>query len=130
LLRDAGLCGSSAPRGIIFSLILKWLSAYFPEEDALSLVTFFRSKFSGDPGLDGCFLEFEEILKLRASNSIGTSMLTFADQGSSVKKSIDLPPRGIPLSVLVYEESHSRLETAPHSTRSSWCLIQVPSGGI
>eukprot|EP00475_Leptophrys_vorax_P016991 TRINITY_DN2349_c0_g1_i7.p1 TRINITY_DN2349_c0_g1~~TRINITY_DN2349_c0_g1_i7.p1 ORF type:complete len:644 (+),score=147.85 TRINITY_DN2349_c0_g1_i7:80-2011(+) len=126
--RDAGLCGSSAPRGIIFSLILKWLYTFFPDEDALSLVALFRSKFSGDPGLDGCLLELEEILKLRASNSIGASLLTHIEQGWIVEKSMDLPPRGIPLNVLVYEESHFRLEKTPHSTSSSWCLIQVPSG--
>jgi hypothetical protein len=82
--------------------------------------------FLGDPGLDGCLLELEEILKLRASNSIGASMLTSIDQGWIVKESIDLPPRGVPLNVLVYEESRSRLEKTPHSTDSSWCLIQVP----
>jgi hypothetical protein len=104
------------------------LSIYSPEEDALSLVTFFRSKFSKDPGLDGCLLELEEILKFRAGNSIGASMLACIDQGWTVKESIDLPPRGILLDGLVYEESHSRLEKNPLLTSSSWCLIQVPSG--
>ena len=127
-LRDAGLCGNSAPRGMIFSLILKWLYTFFPDEDALSLVALFRSKFSGDPGLDGCLLELEEILKLRASKSIGASLLTHVEHGWIVEKSIDLPPRGIPLNILVYEESQFRLEKTPHSTSSSWCLIQVPSG--
>ncbi len=32
------------------------------------------------------------------------------------------------MNVLVYEESHSRLEKTPISIGSSWCLIQVPSG--
>ncbi len=58
---DAGLCGSSPPRGVIFSFILKRLCIYVPEEDLLSLVNFFRSTFLFDPGLDGCLLELEEI---------------------------------------------------------------------
>jgi len=97
-LRDTGLCGSSAPRGIIFSLILKWLCISSPEENALSLISFFSSNFSGDPGLDGCLMEIEETLKLRSGNSIRASLLTCVDQGWIVKESIDLPPRGIPLS--------------------------------
>jgi hypothetical protein len=127
--RDAGLCGSSPPRGIIFSLILQWLYTLFPEQDALSLVVFFRSKFSGDPGLDGCLLELQEILKLRASNSLGASLLTSTDKGWTVQESIDLPPRGTLLNVMVYQESHSRLkDEAPNSTSSPWTLILVPSG--
>jgi len=127
-LRDTGLCGSSAPRGIIFSLILKWLCTFSPKEDELSLISLLRSKFSGDPGVDGCLLELEEILKLRSGNSIRASLLTCVDQGWIVKESIDLPPRGIPLNCLVYQERHSRLVKTPNSTSSLWCLIQVPSG--
>jgi len=56
-LRNAGLCGSSPPRGIIFTEILKWLCTFCPEEDALRLVTVFRIRFEGDPGLDSCLLE-------------------------------------------------------------------------
>jgi hypothetical protein len=89
-LRDAGLCGSSAPRGIIFSFILKWLYTFSPKEDALSLVAFFRSKFSGDPGLDECLLELEEILKLRANQSIRASLLTRVEQGWIAKEIIGL----------------------------------------
>lgn len=84
--------------------------------------------FSGDPGLDGCLMEIEEILKLRSSNSIGASLITCVDQGWIVKESIDLPPRGIPLSCFLYEESHSRLRETLNSISSLWCLIQVPSG--
>ena len=104
-LHDAGLCGSSAPRGIIFSLILKLLCIFFPEQNALSLISYFRTMFSGDPGLDGCLMEIEEILKLRSSNSIGASLITCVDQGWIVKESIDLPPRGIPLSFFVCRKS-------------------------
>ena len=121
--------GSSPPRGIIFSLILQWLYTLFPKQDALSLVVFFRSKFSGDPGLDGCLLELQEILKLRASNSLEASLLTSTDEGWTVQESIDLPPRGTLLNVLVYQESHSRLEDeAPNSTSSLWTLILVSRG--
>ena len=71
---------------------------FFPEQNALSLISYFRAMLSGDPGLDGCLLEIEEILKLRSRNSIGASLLTCVDQGWIVKESIDLPPKGIPLS--------------------------------
>jgi hypothetical protein len=128
-LRDAGLCGSSAPRGIIFSMILEWLCIFSPEENALSLVTLFRSKFSGDAGLDGCLLELEEKLKLKACNSIKASLLTLVDEKWTVEESIDLPPKGAMLNFLKYEESDFKLEkTAESAAMSSWFLIQLPSG--
>jgi hypothetical protein len=39
-------------------------------------VSLFRSKFLGGPGLDGCLLELEEILKLKASTSFEATLLT------------------------------------------------------
>jgi hypothetical protein len=63
-VRDAGLCGSAAPRGVIFTLMLKWLFTFAPEEDQLKIVRAFRSQFHNDPGLDGNLLDLEEILKL------------------------------------------------------------------
>ena len=72
---------------------------------------------------------WEEILKLEAGYSIGASLLTLTNQGWIVEESVDLPPRGVPLNVLVYDESHSGLEeTLPHSSSSPWRLIEVPSG--
>lgn len=129
-LRDAGLCGSFPPRGVIFTLILERLYSYFPNEnEMLSLVTRFRLKFSGDPGLDGSLMKLEETLKFKANNSIEASLLTRTQQGWEVKESIDLPPKGIPLIFAVYEESSFRLDVAAqHSTSSSWYLIQVPVG--
>jgi hypothetical protein len=56
---DAGLRGSSPSHGVIFSLILKRLCIYCPEENALSLVARFSSYIFGDPGLDGCLIELE-----------------------------------------------------------------------
>ena len=45
---------------------------YPEEEEALSLVASFRSKFSSDPGLDGRLLELRERLKFRAKSFIGS----------------------------------------------------------
>jgi hypothetical protein len=126
--RDAGLCGSAPPRGVIFTLILTWLCTYYPKEDSLQLVVMFRSRFSGDPGLDGCLLELEEILKLRAKKSIEASLLTKNDQGWIVQESMELPPRGTALNFWGYDESNSRLEKSMNSSSSPWNLIQVPSG--
>jgi hypothetical protein len=127
-LRNAGLCGSYAPRGVIFALILKLLYTFYPGEDALSLATFFRSKFTGDPGLDGCLLELEEILKLKARRSIEASLLTLIDQEWNIDKPMHLPPSGMPLNALFYSEDHLMLEESPNSSSSSWYLIHVPSG--
>ena len=129
-LRDAGLCGSQSPRGVIFSLILQCLYKYAPGEDALSLVTLFRSKFSGDPGLDGCLLELEEILKLRASRSMKASLLKYINQGWIVDQSIELPPTPTSLNVLVYDEIQSKLEPILPPNDSSWNLIEVPRGFV
>ena len=130
-LRDAGLCGSSSPRGVIFTQILKWMFNFYKQaiEDELKLVRLFRSSLSVDPGLDGCLLELEEILKLKASYSMTASLFTLMGQEWKDKKSIDLPPNRSPMTVLVYEESQLRLKpTAIQSTDLSLTLIEVPTG--
>jgi hypothetical protein len=130
-LCDAGLCGSSPPRGIIFSLILQWLCTLAPEEDELALVRRFRNVFQEDPGLDGCLLEREEILKLKAGNSICSSLLTLIDQSWIPEDLIDFPPRETTaLNHFQYRESISKLVDLSKSPSSSasWYLIEVPSG--
>ena len=133
-LRDAGLCGRDPPRGVIFTLILEWLYTFYPQEDALSLVTYFRMKFSGDPGLDGCLLELEEVLKLRAGKSFEASLLTPDGQEWIVNDSIDLPTKGVgsSLNVLAYDETRSKLDPdlswSSSPKKSSWSLIPLPNG--
>ena len=133
-LRDAGLCGRDPPRGIIFSLILKRLYTLYPQEDALSLVTYFRLKYSGDPGLDGCLLELEEVLKLRAGKSFEASLLTLDGQEWIVNDSIDLPTKGVgsSLKFLAYDEIRSKLDPdqswSSSPKNSSWSLILLPYG--
>ena len=133
-LRDAGLCGRDPPRGVIFTLILEALYTFYPQEDALSLVTYFRMKFSGDPGLDGCLLELEEVLKLRAGKSFEASLLALKGQDWIVDDLIDLPPKGTMsyLHVLMYDEKCSKLDPAMSwsslDQRSSWSLVLIPSG--
>ena len=129
-LRDAGLCGSSSPRGVIFASILTSLHMFYPEVDALALVSRFRSRFAGDPGLDGCLLELEEILKLRAGCSMSASLLKLRDQIWNATESIDLPTKGaaFPLNVMTFDEKCSMLVDTVKSKESSWSLIQVPYG--
>jgi hypothetical protein len=131
-LRDAGLCGSSPPRGVIFTQILKWLFNFYTQdiEVELKLLRLFRASLSVvDPGLDGCLLELEEILKLKASYSMTASLLTLMGQEWKDKKSIDFPPNRSPMTVLMYEESPLRLKPTPiQSSTSSWTLIEVPTG--
>jgi hypothetical protein len=80
-VRDAGLCGSAAPRGVIFSLMLKWLLVYAPPTtDELAIVQEFRSMFDDDPGLDGHLLELEEIVKLKRGKSITAALLSLSDE--------------------------------------------------
>jgi hypothetical protein len=131
-LRDAGLCGRQPPRGVLFTLILEWLCIYAPEENALALVHRFRSMFSGDPGLDGCLLELEEILKLKASESFQASLLTLNGSNWIAEQCLYLPSKASHrLSVfqyLEYLERDSVLDEIFVSEHSSWNLIQVPSG--
>lgn len=128
-LRDAGLCGSSAPRGFIFSTILKWLYTFSPEVDELSLVHRFRVMFRNDPGLDGCLLELEEILKLKANHFFHASLLSLDGHHWIVKESLDLPPsHSNQLSIFQYVEDNSRLDEISISEHSKWNLVQVPSG--
>jgi len=48
--------------------------------------------FTGDAGLDGCLLELEEILKLRARQSLEASLLKLIDQTWTVGQPIALLP--------------------------------------
>jgi len=126
-LCDAGLCGSSPPRGVIFSLIIEWLCIYVPEEDILSLVQRFRSKFQTDPGLDGCLLELEEICKLKSRHSFQASLLTLRRSNWIVEECIDLPPRSLDLlAIFLYVEDNSFLEKISNPDRSQWKMILLP----
>ena len=131
-LRDAGLCGKDPPRGIIFSLILERLFNIYPQEDALRLIAYFRSKFSGDPGLDGCLLELEEIWKLRACKSFEASLFTRKDRKWEVVHSLDLPPKMSSLNVLAYDEALSTLDPdlswRSSPKKSTWSLILLQNG--
>ena len=51
-LRDAGLCGSSPPRGVIFTQVLKWMFTFYTQdkEVELRLARLFRLSLLADPG--------------------------------------------------------------------------------
>ena len=50
------------------------------------------------------------------------------EQEWSVEKSIDLPPKGLGMNILIYEESRLMLEEISKSSSSSWNVVQVPRG--
>jgi hypothetical protein len=127
VFRNAGLCGSDAPRGVIFTLILKFLFKYtrkYPWE----LVASFCSEFSREPCFYGCLLKLQETLKLKTGHSIRASLLTCVEQSWIVGETIDLPPKGIHLNVLVYDEIHSKISGPEISNNSLWCYIDIPCG--
>lgn len=123
------VCVEASSSWYSLSLILEWLCTYAPEENELSLVHRFRVKFRADPGLDGCLLELEEILKLKANNSFQASLLTLDGHNWIAKECLDLPPRtSDQLSILQYLENDSMLDEISIYERLKWNLIQVPSG--
>ena len=128
-LRYAGLCGRhDGPRGIIFSFILEWLYSRCREEDALRLVTYFRSMISEDPGLHECLLKQEEIWKLRAGKSFEASLFTHKGQKWITSGSLNLPSQETlaSVNVLAYDERYSSVFPISPSTSSSWSVILIP----
>ena len=130
-LRDAGLCGSSPPRGVIFASIVQYLCkyAYTSVEDRLSKVSVFRKMFAADAGLDGCLLELEEILKLSTCHSIEASCLKLIDQTWAVDEDEPIalmPPTGSGVNIFAYDESHSTLIQRSLQTSTSWNVIELP----
>lgn len=77
--RNAGLCGSQPPRGIIFTMRLIILKDMAPRQDFLSLVKNLRSEFKDDPRLDGNLLELETILEAKNGTPIYTVQLELDD---------------------------------------------------
>jgi hypothetical protein len=105
------------------------LCAYNSQQDALLLVQFFRSRFARDPGLDGCLLELEEILKLRANQCMEATLLTLKEDEWTVNTTMSLPAAGSCVNVLVYNEGLSELDLTPkHSINSPWTLVELPTG--
>ncbi|KAF0709601.1 Aste57867_5826 [Aphanomyces stellatus] len=62
--RNADLCGSTLPRGVIFRQMLEALFFHIRQDNALRIVSNFRHHFNEDPGLEGILMELEIILKL------------------------------------------------------------------
>jgi hypothetical protein len=97
------------------------------------LVQKFRRIFCDDPGLDGCLLELEEILKLKISNSMEVCLLLRNNDGKWVTHDCSfLPPKNVTSTkVFKYHEQLSKLiveELKSLTCPTSWHLIQVPSG--
>jgi hypothetical protein len=127
---NAGLCGRDAPRGVIFTLILEVLFKYAPKEDVVSLVAYFRSKFTEDPGLHGCLLKLEEILRLKAHRPLNTALISCIDGIWKVQQITEIPRRDDSFVIMVYDESNSKIYKISDSRkfRAAWYLIKLPSG--
>ena len=115
-MRDAGLCGSAAPRGVIFTLMLKWL---------FKIVRAFRSKFRDDPGLDGNLLELEEILKLDGGTPLPAVLLELLEHKWVAGSSEQLG--GIQMCLGKYDEPSSTVEIRGKE-KSKWYSIHLQSG--
>jgi hypothetical protein len=97
-IRDAGLCGSGPPRGVIFSLVLKWLLRHSPKTDELAVLLYFRGKFRIDSGMDGCLLELEEIVKLKRGVPLPAVRLTLSDDKKTwVQKKKEMDDNELPV---------------------------------
>jgi hypothetical protein len=82
-IRDAGLCGSEAPRGVIFSLVLEWLLEHSPGTDELALIRGFRADFHADSAMDGHLLELEEIVKIKMGVPLPAMHLTLSNNNKT-----------------------------------------------
>ncbi|CAK4072486.1 unnamed protein product [Aphanomyces euteiches] len=74
--RNAGLCGSTPPRGAIFRYMLEALFFFAPRDNVLETVKYFRMRFFDDPGLEGVLMELEVILKLQHEEPIQAALIT------------------------------------------------------
>ena len=127
-IRDSGLCGSFAPRGVIFTMILKRLYTYFVDESPLFLANRFCKEFNGDAGLDGCLLEIVEILKLKDSYSLDVAILCEEDNKWSSYESCKLPSVDSKVKLWIYREPTSNVvENCKTDNDFIWHLIQIPT---
>jgi hypothetical protein len=132
-VRDAGLCGTEAPRGVIFSLMLKWLLIYAPGEDKLMVVKRFRQKFMADAGLDGNLLELQEILQLQAGISMAAVRLCLSSDGKSWEPNdvIQLPSAGgetPQLWTCTHVDKYVMVEKGDEVKGAKWNVVQLPTG--
>jgi hypothetical protein len=70
---------------MIFSFILRWLFTF------------------ADPGLDGCLLEMEEILKIKENQSIAIALLTLLENSWVMKECAELPAPGISNELCIFQ---------------------------
>ena len=136
-IRNLGLCGSVAPRGAIFSMILTVLfhgAAIKNIDEELRLVRLFRSMFGADPGIDGLLLEFEVLTNLRKPcYCFEAALLQRNDSKWVASKECDLSLPPSDLSSLRYwrfDESiiSSTMLTDQIDHAGNWHVIYLPTG--
>ena len=136
-IRDCGLRGSHLPRGVILTELLKWLFTYSPPElDRLSIVQLLRRMFQGDPGLDGCLLELEEIIKLKTKSIIGVAKISLQKGGADdlgtwlVGDEFELPASGESVSLARYSDLSGISFLPVFDLSCAWILIEFPLGFV
>jgi len=107
--------------------VLHLVELFSLDENTIEMVQSFRSRYAeDDPGLDGCLLKPEEIMKLKNNRSIVASLLSLTDKEWSVQNTITLPPVGSSINIFWYEESRSSLGLIRLSRGFIWDIIQLP----
>ncbi|KAG9399991.1 hypothetical protein AC1031_010911 [Aphanomyces cochlioides] len=135
--RDAGLCGSTPPRGAIFRYMLEALSLFAPQVKILEIVKNFRALFDGDPGLDGILMELEVILKLQHEEPIQAALIKLnGGEWVPEAKVTDFPPSGTQLTIWNWNGDRVAQrcnDTSPVAQRrndssSKWHCVLLPVG--
>ena len=134
-IRDSGLCGSHPPRGVVLTELLKWLFTYSPSElDKLSIVQLMRRMSQGDPGLDGCLLELEEIIKLKTKSTIRVAKISLHKDGADDLGTwvdgdeVELPASEESVSLTRYSDLNGTYFFPVFDLNCAWILIELPSG--
>jgi hypothetical protein len=90
------------------------------------LVQKLRHVYNQDPGLDGCLLELEEILKLKQGIGFTAARVVLSDNRWTSSSSVTIPTRKC--TIWSYDEVDKVLIQKIHEDNSKWNLIELCSG--
>jgi hypothetical protein len=133
-LRDAGLCGTHAPPGIIFSVLLDNLLLCAQYEDKaradIDVIDHFLSEFEGmlDFGTAGNLLELKTITELNNGGSLKCVKLVRNEMAKNweEEKPQQLLPK-LPAIMCSYDEIKGSIFTfANENLGSSWYAVMLP----
>jgi hypothetical protein len=124
-LRNAGLCGSGPPRGVILRFVLEHIGTYYAPDDALLLlVNHLRGVLgSSEGGFDGNLLEMATILEYKKGNSLPCVLL--AKENNKWTPGVSRTLLGEKPTVWTYDEAQKKLAGVYHT---GWHLLLLPTG--